>query len=154
MSTSTAIDTGKPWHHHGTRQIRRVRFSRRPSIRTGMVHKQKGMDQRRTDMQAPLVGQVLWQGDGWTVTSVGLSSAGFAIDKASLADVGDTGTLVWPRVAMAFVSDWDATWPAFWEAFQMALKLHHRMPRDRFDQALLARSEAAVMAPKSPAESV
>ncbi len=75
---STSIVTGTPWHHHGTRQIprrRMIRFARKRSgIVTGVVHSQKGMDQRRTDVQAPLTGQVLWQGDGWSVTRVGFHS--------------------------------------------------------------------------------
>jgi hypothetical protein len=144
MSASTAIDTGTPWLHRGTVAFPRVRFARKRSgIVTGIVHSQKG-ELRRADGQAPLVGQVLWQGDGWAVTSVGLSdNRGFVICAEDLVGLTDTGLLTWAIVQASFVPDWSG----FWSAYLTALKIHHRMPRDRHDMALIQRTHAAAIKP-------
>jgi hypothetical protein len=144
--TTPTIVTGTPRLHHGTRQIPRrpmIRHARKRSgIRTGLVHSQKGVDQRRTDVQAPPTGQVLCTSGDWSVTSVGLADdRGFVICAEDLIGLTDTGLLAWPMVQAQFVPDWSA----FWEAFRRALKIHHRMPRDRFDQALLERTHAAAV---------
>jgi hypothetical protein len=75
-------------------------------------------------------------------TRVGLADdRGFVICAEDLIGLTDTGLLAWPMVQAQFVPDWSA----FWEAFRRALKIHHRMPRDRFDQALLERTHAAAL---------
>jgi hypothetical protein len=93
-------------------------------------------------MQAPLVGQVLWQGDGWDVTSVGLvDDRGFVISADDLTGLTDDGLLAWAMVQAQFVPDFTE----FMRAFRQALRIHHHWPRDRFDVALIQRTHAAAL---------